>query len=46
MPTVGQSKVYGRHCQIDKVKQKKIIAYLKTHDYGNEMEVEKLYKLI
>lgn len=30
----------------DKAKQEEIIEYLKTHDYGNETEVEKLYKLI
>lgn len=30
----------------DRAKQEEIIAYLKTHDYGNETEVEKLYKLI
>lgn len=30
----------------DKAKQEEIIEYLKTHDYGNEAEVEKLYKLI
>lgn len=30
----------------DSAKQDEIIAYLKTHDYGNELEVEKLYKLI
>ena len=30
----------------DKAKQEEIIAYLKTHDFGNEMEVEKLYKMI
>lgn len=30
----------------DKAKQEEIIEYLKTHDYGNELEVEKLYKLI
>ena len=30
----------------DKEKQKSIVNYLKTHDYGNEKEVEKLYKLL
>lgn len=30
----------------DKAKQEEIIQYLKTHDYGNEAEVEKLYRLI
>ena len=30
----------------DKPLQERIIAYLKTHDYGNESEVEKIYKLI
>lgn len=30
----------------DKAKQEEIIEYLKIHDYGNETEVEKLYKLI
>ena len=30
----------------NKAKQEEIIYYLKTHDYGNEAEVEKLYKLI
>lgn len=30
----------------DSAKQEEIIAYLKTHDYGNEHEVEKLYKLV
>ena len=29
----------------DKGKQKEIIEYLKSHDYGNEMEIEKLYEL-
>ena len=26
--------------------QNKLIAYLQTHDYGNEREVEKIYQLI
>lgn len=26
--------------------QKKIVTYLETHDYGNEMEVEKIYDLL
>ena len=30
----------------DKPLQERIIAHLKTHDYGNECEVEKIYKLI
>lgn len=30
----------------DKPLQERIIAYLKTHDYGNESEVEKIYTLI
>lgn len=30
----------------DKDKIKKIISYLSSHDYGNETEVEKIYKLI
>lgn len=30
----------------DKEKQMKIIDYLSTHDYGNEAEVEKIYKLV
>lgn len=30
----------------DKPHQEHIIAHLKTHDYGNESEVEKIYKLI
>lgn len=30
----------------DKPLQKRIIAHLKTHDYGNESEVEKIYTLI
>lgn len=30
----------------DKEKQNHIIEYLHTHDYGNESEVEKIYKLI
>ena len=30
----------------DKSLQERIIAHLKTHDYGNESEVEKIYKLI
>ena len=29
----------------DKEKQKRIVAYLKEHDYGNENEIEKIYKL-
>ena len=30
----------------DKAKQEKIIEYLRTHDYGNETEVEKLYEML
>ena len=30
----------------DKSKREKIIEYLKTHDYGNETEVEKLYEML
>ena len=30
----------------DREKQKKIIDYLHCHDYGNEAEVEKIYKLV
>lgn len=30
----------------DKSKQEEIINYLKTHDYGNEKEVEKIYELL
>ena len=30
----------------DKAKQEEITAYLKTHDYGNEKEVEKLYEML
>lgn len=30
----------------DKPLQKRIIAHLKTHDYGNESEIEKIYALI
>lgn len=30
----------------DKPLKERIIAHLKTHDYGNESEVEKIYKLI
>lgn len=30
----------------DKTKQKRIVDYLKTHDYGNVSEVEKIYNLI
>lgn len=29
----------------NKEKQKAIVEYLKTHDYGNENEIEKIYKL-
>ena len=29
----------------DKEKQKQIVKYLQTHDYGNESEVEKIYQL-
>ena len=29
----------------DKEKQNAIVEYLKTHDYGNENEIEKIYKL-
>lgn len=31
---------------VDKQKQNQIISYLRTHDYGNEMEVEKIYDLV
>lgn len=31
---------------MDTAKQKHIIEYLKTHDYGNEREVEKIYQLL
>lgn len=31
---------------LDTEKQQKIVEYLKTHDYGNVEEVEKIYKLI
>ena len=31
---------------LDKNLQERLISYLKTHDYGNESEVEKIYKLI
>ena len=30
----------------DKEKQQRLIEYLKTHDYGNETEVEKIYRLM
>ena len=30
----------------DREKQKNIIDYLRCHDYGNEAEVEKIYKLV
>ncbi len=30
----------------DKAKREEIIEYLKTHDYGNEKEVEKLYEML
>ncbi|MDD6000842.1 MAG: glycosyltransferase, partial [Bacteroidales bacterium] len=30
----------------DKPLQERIIAHLKTHDYGNESEVDKIYELI
>lgn len=30
----------------DKTKQEEIINYLKTHDYGNEKEIEKIYSLL
>ena len=30
----------------NKMLQNQIVDYLKTHDYGNENEVEELYKLI
>ena len=30
----------------DKEKQKRIVAYLKEHDYGNENEMEKIYQLV
>ena len=30
----------------DKEKQHRLVEYLKTHDYGNESEVEKIYKLM
>ena len=29
----------------DKEKQKQIVEYLQTHDYGNEQEIEKIYQL-
>lgn len=31
---------------LNKELQQKIVGYLQTHDYGNEKEIEKLYKLI
>ncbi len=34
------------HLIQDKTKQQEIIDYLHTHDYGNEREAEKLYKLL
>ena len=30
----------------DKEKQERIVTYLKEHDYGNEDEIEKIYKLV
>ena len=30
----------------DKSLQERIVDYLKTHDYGNESEVEKIYKIV
>ena len=30
----------------DKEKQKRIVTYLKEHDYGNEDEIEKIYQLV
>jgi glycosyltransferase involved in cell wall biosynthesis len=30
----------------DKKKQERIETYLKEHDYGNESEIEKIYKLV
>ena len=30
----------------DKEKQGEIVSYLKVHDYGNENEIEKIYKLV
>lgn len=30
----------------DKAKQERIVAYLRTHDYANTSEVEKIYKLL
>lgn len=30
----------------DKILQRRLIKYLQTHDYGNETEVDKIYKLI
>ena len=31
---------------LDKDMQKRLTDYLKTHDYGNESEVEKIYQLL
>lgn len=30
----------------DKLKQNNLVTYLRTHDYGNECEIEKIYKLL
>lgn len=30
---------------MDKVLQERLMAYLRTHDYGNEAEVEKIYRI-
>ncbi len=30
----------------DKTLQERLVGYLKTHDYGNESEVEKIYRMI
>ena len=31
---------------MDKAQQERIVEYLKTHDYGNESEVDKIYRII
>ena len=31
---------------MDKVQQERLVNYLKTHDYGNESEVDKIYRII
>ena len=31
---------------LDKELQQRIVDYLQTHDYGNEREIEKLYKIV